>query len=106
MADAQPLSQHFPLLMLPGDLPMVLQSEDFTQLLELGNLTILQLTHGKYGNNVVGNQELLPLSPKKVSLQVGATSPCLMFPFNFAFPLFHLVFTISISNIYFTIFYM
>jgi hypothetical protein len=85
MADAQPLSQHFPLLMLPGDLPMVLQSEDFTQLLELDNLTTLQETHGKYGNNVVGNQEVLPLSPKKVRLQVGATNPCLKFPFNFAF---------------------
>jgi hypothetical protein len=39
MADAKPLSHHFPLLMLPGDLPMVLQSEDFTQLQELSNLT-------------------------------------------------------------------
>jgi hypothetical protein len=64
MADAQPLSQHFPLVMLPGDLPMVMQSQDFTQLLEQGNLTILQQTHGKYANNVVGNLDLLPLSPK------------------------------------------
>jgi hypothetical protein len=35
MADAQPLSQHFLFLMLPGDLLMVWESEDFTQLLEL-----------------------------------------------------------------------
>jgi hypothetical protein len=38
--------------MLPGDLPVVLKS-DFTQLLELGNLIILQQIHGKYGNNVL-----------------------------------------------------
>jgi hypothetical protein len=64
MADAQSLSQHFPLVMLPGDLLMVMQSEDVTQLLELRNLTILQQTHDKYGNNVVGNLDLLPLCPK------------------------------------------
>jgi hypothetical protein len=50
--------------MLPGDLLMVMQSEDFKQLLELRNLTILQQTHDKYGNNVVGNLDLLPLCPK------------------------------------------
>jgi hypothetical protein len=55
MADAQPLSQDFPLLMLPGDFPMVLQSEDITQRLELGNLATLQQIYGKYGDNVVGN---------------------------------------------------
>jgi hypothetical protein len=47
MADAQSLFQHFAFLMLPGDLPMFLQSENFTQLLELGNLTTLQQTRGK-----------------------------------------------------------
>jgi hypothetical protein len=72
--------------MLPGDLLMVLQSQDFTQLLELGNVRILQQTHSKYGNNVVGNLDLLLLSSKKVRLQVGATHPSLKFLLNCAFP--------------------
>jgi hypothetical protein len=50
---------------------MVLQSEDFTQLLELGNQTILQQTHFKYGNNVVGNLDLLPLCQKKAKITDG-----------------------------------
>jgi hypothetical protein len=71
--------------MLPGDLLMVLQSQDFTQLLELGNLTILQQTHGNYGNNVVGKLDLLLLSPKKVRLEdyrweppIPVSSSCLI----------------------------
>jgi hypothetical protein len=64
MADAKPLSHHFPLLMFLSDLPMILQSEDSTQLLELGNLTTLEQSHGKYGENVVSNSDFLPLSPK------------------------------------------
>jgi hypothetical protein len=32
------LCHHFPLLTCPGDLPMILQSEDFTKLLEVCNL--------------------------------------------------------------------
>jgi hypothetical protein len=40
-ADTWLPSHHFSLLMHPGDLPMVLQSEDFTQLLEPGSLRTL-----------------------------------------------------------------
>jgi hypothetical protein len=104
MVDAPPHSHHFPLLMLPGDLPMVMQSEDFTQLLELGNLTTLEQTHGKYGKNVVSKADFLPLSPKQLRLQEGASSPWLKFQFNCAFPVFHFVFNIRIS-IFFTYFY-
>jgi hypothetical protein len=104
MADALPHSHHFPLLMLPGDLPMVMQSEAFTQLLELGNLTTLQQTHGKYGDTVVGSGDLLPLSPKQLRLQVGASSPWLKFPLNCAFPVSILVLLLGYQIYFFTIF--
>jgi hypothetical protein len=62
--------------MLPDDLPMVLKS-DFTQHLKLGNLATLQQTHGKYGDNVLCNIDLLTLSPKYLRLQVGVSNPWL-----------------------------